>query len=429
MNFSLLKKSAALFAALAFAACLPACSRHDENDGHDHGSHAGHNHAEGGHGSESKPSGDPKMCAEHRVPEAKCGICKPADIAKLKPGEAALVRLPSLESARLVGVQTAPAQTGLARDTVECYAEIAYDQNKLARIVAPVSGILESVEADLGQSVEDRQSVARLWSASIAEASAKAVLARQALAREQRLRTQKATSEKDLQEAEAALHAANQQLLTLGFTEEQIALMENRRRDSVLLPLRAPFAGEIVERAAVRGAMVEAGKPLFTVADRSSMWALAAVPEAALSRVRTGLEAELRVEAIPGRVFKGKVTWVAPEVDDRTRMARLRVEIPNPDGALKANLFAKARILLPGNASAVLVPDSALQRVDHQALVFVQREDDLFEARAVRPGARFDGQVELLEGLRPGEPVVVAHGFPIKSQLLISHLGAGCADD
>lgn len=425
MNFSLLKKPAALLLAAALATLLPACSRHDDDDGHGHGGHKGHNHAEGGHGK----TGGKEMCAEHRVPETQCGICNPADIAKLKPGESAQVRLPSPESARLAGVQTAPAQTGTAQDTIECYAEIAYDQNKLARIAAPVGGILESVDADLGHSVKERQSVASLWSASIAEASAKAVLARQTLAREQKLRAQKATSEKDLQEAEAALHAANQQLLTLGFTEEQIAAMENRRRESVLLPLRAPFAGEIVERAAVRGAMVEAGKPLFTVADRSTMWALAAVPEAALPKVRTGLEAELRVEAIPGRVFKGKVTWVAPEVDDRTRMARLRVEVPNPDGALKANLFAKARIHIPGNEKAVLVPESAIQRVGSQTLVFVQKEADLFEARAVRPGARFDGQVEIAEGLLPGEPVIIAHGFPVKSQLLISHLGAGCADD
>ena len=110
-------------------------------------------------------------------------------------------------------------------------------------------------------------------------------------------------------------------------------------------------------------------------------------------------------------------------------MARVRVEVPNPDRLLKANLFAKARILLPGKENAVLVPDSAIQRVEGNLMVFVQKGPDLFDARAVRLGARFDGKVELVEGLKAGESVVTAHGYPLKSQLLISHLGAGCADD
>lgn len=410
----------------ALLALLPGCSRHGgEEDGHDE--HAGHAHSHGG-GPEAQP-GEGKICKEHNVPAKECGICQPEGLSKLKPGESAKLRLAAPESAALAGVQVIKAELGAAIDVIECYAEIAFDQNKLARIVAPVSGILDSVEVDLGSAVAEKQCAARLWSAAIAEASSKAVLARQSLAREQRLRAQKATSEKDLQEAEAALLSASQLLQTLGFTEEQIAAMDNRKRESVMLPLRAPFDGEIVERSAVRGAMVEAGKQLFTVADCSTMWALASVPESALARVRVGQEVELRVEALPDRVFKGKVTWVAAEVDDRTRMGRLRVEMPNPERLLKANFFAKARIFLPSNDKAVLVPDSAIQRIEGNTMVFVQKEADLFDARAVKLGARFDGRAELLEGVSPGESVVVAHGYPLKSQLLISHLGAGCADD
>ena len=424
MKHSILKMLTAL-TLTATLALLPACSRESSHEGHDH---EGHGHAKHENSDEAKP-GEQKMCGEHNVPEAECGICKPDKIAKLKPGESLQLRLASPDSATLAGVQVSPSESGTAKDIIECYAEISFDQNKLARIVAPVSGILESVEADLGSKVSEKQSVARLWSASIAEASSKAVLARQTVERERKLRVQRVSSEKDLQEAEAASQAANQQLQTLGFTEEQIAAMDNRTRESVLLPLRAPFAGVIVERSAVRGAMMEAGKQLFTVADCSTMWAFASVPQAALARVRVGQEVELRVEALPDRVFTGKVTWIAAEVDDRTRMARIRVEVPNPDGLLKANLFAKARILLPGNQHAVLVPDSAIQRIEGNKMVFVQKGPDLFDARAVRLGARFDGKVELVEGLKAGESVVVAHGYPLKSQLLISHLGAGCADD
>ena len=399
---------------------LPGCSR---QAGHEAKSHAEPEC------SEAAKLGEKKICKEHNVPLDECGICKPEGLAKLKPGESAKLRLASPESVSLAGVQVAQVEIGTAREAIECYAEIAFDQNRLARIVAPVSGILESVDADLGSNVDEKQVVAQIWSASIAEAASKAVLARQTVERERKLRAQKVSSEKDLQEAEAASQAAGQQLQTLGFSEEQIAKMGNRTRDSVLLLLRAPFSGEIVERTAVRGAMVEAGKPLFTVADCAAMWAFASVSGEALVRVRVGQSVELRVEALPDRVFTGKVTWISSEVDERTRMGRVRVELPNPDRLLKANLFAKARILLPGKENAVLVPDSAIQRIEGNKMVFVQTGPDLFDARAVQLGARFDGKVELVAGLKAGESVVVAHGYPLKSQLLISHLGAGCADD
>lgn len=423
MNNANFKKMAALPLA-AMLALLPACSK----SGHDEPGHEAEGHAKHECADEAKP-GEKKICKEHNVPLEDCGICKPEGIAKLKPGESTKLRLASPESATLAGVQLAKAKTGPAMEAIDCYAEITFDQNKLARIVAPVSGILESVEADLGSTVSEKQTLVTLWSASIAESASKAVLARQNVERERKLRAQRVTSEKDLQEAEAAVQTASQQLLTLGFTAEQIAAMDNRTRESVLLPLRAPFAGEVVERSAVRGAMVEVGKPLFTVADCSTMWAFASVPESALARVRVGQVVELRVEALPERVFTGKVTWIAAEVDDRTRMARVRVEVPNPDRMLKANFFAKARILLPGKAKAVLVPDSAIQRVEGIAMVFVQKEADLFDGRAVKLGARFAGSVELVAGVQAGESVVTAHGYPLKSQLLISHLGAGCADD
>ncbi len=117
----------------------------------------------------------------------------------------------------------------------------------------------------------------------------------------------------------------------------------------MFLEVRAPFAGEIIERTAVRGALVEAGKPLFTVADRSVMWAMLNIPESALARVKVGQKVELRVESLRGQVFTGKLTWIAAEVDDKSRMARARAEVANPEGALKAKMFAKARILTGSN--------------------------------------------------------------------------------
>jgi len=369
------------------------------------------------------------MCAEHGVPEDECGICHPELAAKLKPGEGIKVRLPDAKSAEIVGVQTAPPNRGAISDSIECYAEVAFNQNKLAQIVAPVGGIVQSVEADLGEKVAENQPVAKLWSATIAEAMAKAVLTHQVLERERRLRAERVTPEKDLQEAEATHRAACQQARMYGFSEADIDTMGRKPDEPVYLPVRAPFAGEIVERAAVRGALVEVGKPLFTLADRSVMWAMLNIPESALARVRVGQTVELRVDSLPEKVFSGKLTWIGPAVDERTRMARARAEVPNPDGLLKDKMFAQARIQVRSSDGAMVLPASAIQRVGGATLAFVKLADDLYEGRAVRLGAKYDGRLEVLEGLKPQEQIVVAHGFSIKSQLMLSRLGAGCAHE
>ena len=410
---------------LAAVGLLSACSKQSEPAGQD--DHAGHKHGEPA--AETKAPPGKKMCAEHNVPLEECGICRPLLAGTLKPGESAKVRLASNDSADIAGVQTAAPTVGTIADAVECYAELAFNQNKLAQIAAPVGGIIQEVSVDLGSKVEEKQPVVKIWSASIAEAVAKAVLSHQTLDRERKLRAERVTSEKDLQQAEAEHRAACQQLRTQGFTEEQIDALVAKPNDQVLMEVRAPFAGEIVERTAVRGALVEAGKSLFTLADRSVMWAMLNIPESALARVKIGQTVELRVESLPGQTFTGKLTWIGAEVDEKSRMARARAEVANPDGLLKARMFAQARILTRQAEGALLLPPSAIQRMEGRSFVFVKLADDLFDARVVLLGAKFDGKVEIIEGLKPQEVVAVNHVFPLKSAFLISRLGAGCADD
>ncbi|TAN37740.1 MAG: efflux RND transporter periplasmic adaptor subunit [Verrucomicrobia bacterium] len=411
--------------ALAVVTLLTACSKqsepagHGADDGHGHGEHKAHTEAKGG----------VEMCAEHGVPEAACAVCKPDLAAMLKPGEGLPIRLPSTNSSSIVGVQTALPETGAIAAGLECVAEVSFNQNKLAQIAAPVSGIIQTVDVDLGAKVEEKQTVAKIWSASIAEAVAKAVLAHQTLERERKLRADRVTSEASLQEAEATHRAACQQLRTLGFTEEQIDVMGTKPQEQVLMEVRAPFAGEIVERMAVRGSLVAVGKPLFTLVDHATVWTMLQVPEAVLARVQVGQGVELRVDSLPGKLFTGQLTWISPALDERTRMARARAEFANPERLLKDKMFATARILTRQTGNALLVPLSAIQYMAGKPFVFVQQGANLFDARAVQLGAKHNRRLEVLAGLKPQEPVVISHAFAIKSAMLMSRLGAGCADD
>ena len=416
-----------VLAATAAVGLFAGCNKqdaHSEQDGHNHGAE-GHGQAN----AHTETKDGVVMCSEHGVPEAQCAVCKPDLVAKLKPGESMKVRLPSTNSTAIVGVETALPESGAIAEGIECVAEVSFNQNKLAQIAAPVSGIVQTVDVDLGAKVEEKQTVAKIWSASIAEAVAKAVLSHQTLDRERRLREQRVTSEQALQEAEAAHRAACQQLRTQGFTEEQIDTMGQKPQEQVLMEVRAPFAGEIVERTAVRGSLVDAGKPLFTLVDHSTVWAMLQVPETTLGRVQVGQSVELRVDSLPGRVFLGKLTWIGPAVDERTRMARARAEFANPHRLLKDKMFATARILTRQAEGAMLVPPSAIQHLEGKPFVFVKLGQDLFDARAVELGAQFNGRREVLVGLKPQEEIAVSHSFAVKSAMLMSRLGAGCADD
>ena len=411
---------------LAAVMLLSGC---EKDNAHLEDQHAGHNHAATESQADTNGTAGQQMCREHGVPVNECGICRPELAARLKPGEGLKVRLPSSNSIAIAGVQTAPPTVGATSENVDCYAEIAFDQNKLAQIGAPIGGIIQEVAADLGGKVAEGETLARIWSAGIAEAVAKAVLTHQVLDRERKLWTTRVTSEKNLQQAEAEHRAACQQLRTFGFTEEQIDALSTKPQESVLLEVRAPFAGEIIERTAVRGALVEAGKPLFTIVDRTTMWAMLNIPEPALARVQIGQAVELKVDSLPGQTFPGKLTWIGAEVDERSRMARARAEFSNSDGQLKARMFAQARIITRAREGALLLPSDAIQRVDGKPFVFVKLAEDLFEARAIHLGTTLDGRLEVSAGLKPGEQIAVHHAFAIKSAMLMSRLGAGCADD
>jgi cobalt-zinc-cadmium efflux system membrane fusion protein len=382
------------------------------------------------------------MCKEHNVPEAECGMCHPELAATLSPGQGLKVRLASSEAASKAGIKTSSPEIGAMSGGVEVYAEVTFNQNKLAQIVTPAEGIIRVIAVDLGSRVEEGTVLATITSAAIGEAKGKYLqaladsrLQEQNVARARKLQVDQVSSEKEMQETVAAHHnagaallQARQQLLTFGFDDAQIDALDQKPAEAAVLELRAPFAGEITERNAVRGALAKSGERLFTLADRSTMWAILSLPENSVAHVAVGQLVELRVDALGDQTFTGRVTWVATEVDDRTRMAKARVEVENPEGLLKARMFARARVISSQSDRAVMVPQSAIQQLEGKSFAFVKLENDLYEARCLQVGAKRNGRVEILNGLLANDAVVTEGGFIAKSQFLLSRLGAGCVD-
>ncbi len=196
---------------------------------------------------------------------------------------------------------------------------------------------------------------------------------------------------------------------------EQLAELERSGRAQRRIVLRAPRSGEIAEKMVTEGQAVHAGDNLFLIANRSMLWVDLAVFEADARMLKVGLPVQVRVDALPGKGYAGRVTFVNPAVDEKTRTLTARVEIPNGDGALRPGMFVTAE-LQPAATKRLSIPLTAVLPTGTQNLVFVNRGDGQFVPREVQVGARGDSLVEIVEGLRPGDEVVASATYLLDSE-------------
>jgi len=397
-------------------------------------------HATAGVGSSSSSDLE---CPEHGVLEAECGICHPDLIAALQPGQGLKIRLESSDSAAKAGVRTSTPAPGGSLAGIVVLTRVSYDQNRLARITPLVAGVVLRVLADVGDVVSKGQALVEIASPEIAKAKSDylSALANEAskqvaYEREEGLAEKNMTSQQAYEEALAerevaasATRTALQQLLYYGLTEEQIRDIAETRSSSSRLSILAPFSGTLVDRDAVVGQAAEVGDVLFTLVDLSSMWLELSIPEDRLSSLEVGDSVEATFDALPGTVAHGRLIWLASGVDERTRMVRARAIVPDPDPSLRDGLFGETRILPQRDAEGLRVPTNAVHRFDGAPFVFVRLEPDLYEIRRVDLGGTGGESVEILEGVRLQEEVVVNHSFTLRSEFLKSRLGAGCVDE
>jgi cobalt-zinc-cadmium efflux system membrane fusion protein len=184
----------------------------------------------------------------------------------------------------------------------------------------------------------------------------------------------------------------------------------------------APFSGVIHSIGAVPGELVDTSRQLFTLADLSTVWVFADVVERDLGAVKVGESVAVHVDAYPGRTFEGRVAYIPDQIDPRSGTARIRCEVPNPDGALRANMFVTADIKSPLGHAGIMVPDAALQQIDGKPVVFTQTSPGRFEQHVVRLGLHSFGFTEIVEGLAAKATVVTDGSFWVKAAMMQSSI-------
>ena len=379
-------------------------------------------------------------CAEHGFPESFCPVCHPerggrptAEVGGDRaPADGTKVRFKTKEAAKLAGIETVPAEARRGGARLEAIATIVYDATRHAEVNARADGVVRRIDVDVGASVEEGAALALIESAAVgsdrSRVRAAATRLEVATAAHQRTKTLNESGiapDKDLLEARQALDEARSELASARAALGMVGAGEAGAGGYIV---RAPLAGTVIRRGATIGHLVDTSDVLFEIVDTRAMWVDIDVPEDRLNEVASGQAVTILLDASPGREWKGRIDYLAPEVDPRTRTARARARLDNADGSLRANLYGRALVELGEARPTVMVPKEAVQRAGGASLVFVRLADDVFEARRVKIGLSEGNLVELSTGVKSGEPVATRGSFLLKTETLKGAIGAGCCD-
>ncbi|MEQ1948582.1 MAG: efflux RND transporter periplasmic adaptor subunit [Bryobacteraceae bacterium] len=350
----------------------------------------------------------------------------------------------TIEAQDHVGLTVAQARKTQLTEFLQVTGSVQPSDSRVSQVRSLARGRVLDVLARVGDRVNAGQELARIDNIEAGELLSEEESARAEL---QRRQVQLATQTKQLERVRRLVDigAAAPKELELAQSEQQEGEQSIRAQESVItgiasrlrrsgveanekrLPVttivRAPFAGVITKVLTASGELVDSSHDLFTVADLSRVWVQAEVYEKDLGRVRVGQNAVITVDTYPGQRFVGRVSYISDVLDPQTRTAKVRCELPNPGLRLKLDMFATIRVPTSFSKTAIAVPDSALQQVDNENVLFIRKAATSFEMRRVKTGNNVDGQLEIVSGLKEGERVVTDGAFHLKSILAGKSLG------
>jgi cobalt-zinc-cadmium efflux system membrane fusion protein len=343
------------------------------------------------------------------------------------------------------------AKAGPLMRAVSATGSVGYDQLRLARIRPIARGRIETLDVSAGDRVVAGQRLAVLDNFDLSAAHSK-VLGAEAALNQAKAQLTAANAAYDratnlirsdlVTKAELETRRATAVTMEADLRTKEAELRQYQEEEARLLPVRpatasaspssdqpapdsrgaifAPFAGVLDTVSVAKGEIVDPATPIFTVSDLSTVWVEADVAERDLGAVKVGDAVQVKVSAFPGRAFAGRVTYIPDQIESATGMAKVRCEVPNPDGALRVNMFATVTILSPQDGDAVLAPSSSLQEVNGQSVVFIPTGAGEFAWRAVHTGLVANGKTQITSGLAAGTPVVGEGSYWLKAALMQS---------
>jgi Cu(I)/Ag(I) efflux system membrane fusion protein len=312
----------------------------------------------------------------------------------------------SLDRVQRLGVRTEPVSRRNLMRPVRAVGTVQFDERRLAVVSTKFEGWIEKLHVNAtGESVKRGQALMDVYSPELVQAQQEYVLA------------WKAAGASTDAGARRLIDGALQRLRNLDFPADQLQRLQREGAASRVVTLRSPFNGVVLEKKAVEGMRFMAGEPLYRIADVATVWVIAEVFEQDLANVDVGQPAKIVLKAYPDRPYQGRTTFIYPTVSRETRTAKVRIEIPNPMGEIKADMYANVEIESPvGRPDTLAVPDSAVIDSGTRQVVLVERGEGKYEPRVVRLGRKGENFTEVLDGVADGERVVVSANFLIDAE-------------
>ncbi len=298
-----------------------------------------------------------------------------------------------------LGVRTEAAKLDTLWKFIQTIGRVDYDETQLVHMHPRAEGWLETLKVRAeGDPVKRGQLLGELYSPEILAAQVDFLIAL------------------DQRGGAKNIEKARNRLRLLGLAESTISQIQKSRETRNTVPLYAPEGGIMVKLQAREGMYVKPEMEIFTLVDPARMWVLVDVYEHQIEWLREGLTAEIGVPAYPGRTWEGKVEYIYPELDPRTRTLKVRLGFDNPDGLLKASMFAEATIYGGPKRDTLLIPAEALIETGERTSVIKALGGGRFQPVDVVTGAGRAGRVEILDGLQAGDEVVVSGQFLLDSE-------------
>jgi RND family efflux transporter MFP subunit len=326
----------------------------------------------------------------------------------------------SPERQQAIGIQIGKAEVRDLAQTIRTVGRVTLDETLLFQIRPKFEGYVEDLFVDYtGKSVRKGQPLLSIYSPELLATQQEYLLAVRA---RERLG---ASSNPDVARGAASLYeSARQRLLLWDIRPADIERLERSGQPQKAVTLFSPVDGFVMTKNAVRGGRVMPSDTLFEIGGLSPVWVLADIYESEAPLVHMGDPARITLSSLPGREWKGKVTFIAPMLEEATRTVKVRIEFANADGALKPGMYADVTLERPlGRVLTVL--DSAVMTTGTRSLVFVAHDGGRLEPREVKTGARVGGYFEIREGLQPGDQVVTQANFLVDSESRLKAALAG----
>jgi len=311
-----------------------------------------------------------------------------------------------------IGVRTALAERQTLSRHIRSVGRVAFDEERLSRLHPKTEGWIEELYVDkTGEQIDEDTILLNIYSPQLVSSQQEYLLALNNLDV-----LKESAYEEIRQGAKELVSSSRERLEMLDVPEHQIRELERSRKVKKYLHIHSPFDGVIINIGAREGQYVTPATELYKIADLSRVWVIADVYENEVSWIQAGDPVDMKLAAIPGRVFSGRVGYIYPYAEAKTRTIKVRLEFDNPDLLLKPDMFADVTIHAQREVDAIVIPAEAVVRSGERDQVFVVREPGKFEPRDVTLGVSARGLVQVIEGVSAGETVVTSSQFLIDSE-------------